>query len=330
MRLSNLFTRRGLLSLAGGAAAAAAALSCTKLPLARAAEAVAGPDPRRKRALRVAHLTDIHVQPERSAADGLAACLRHVQSLADPPQLVLNGGDTVMDAFAQPAERAKVQADLFRAVMRQECSLPVEHCVGNHDVWGWDKGKSRTTGVEPLWGKAWALDLFGLDRRYRSFDRGGWHFVVLDSVHPHEKGYTAKLDEEQFDWLAKDLAAVPPATPVCVLSHIPILSVTPYLDGRNEKTGDWVVPGAWMHIDARRLVDLFRKHPSVKLCVSGHEHQYDRCLYNDVWYVCNGAVCGNWWKGSYLGTPAGYGLLDLYADGTFDAQYVAYGWAAKG
>ena len=329
MRWSRPLTGGGLLALAGGAAAAATSFGCTAPPPLWAAGPIAPPAGGRKRALRVVHLTDIHVQPERSAGVGLAACLRHVGALADPPRLVLNGGDSVMDAFAQRAGRATEQADLFRSVLKRECPFPVEHCIGNHDVWGWDKARSRTTGREPLWGKAWALDLFGLDRRYRSFDRAGWHFVVLDSVYAHEKGYTARLDEEQFHWLAGDLAAVSAATPICVLSHIPILSVTPYLDGRNERTGDWVVPGAWMHIDARRIVDLFGRHPNVKLCLSGHEHQYDRCLYNGVWYVCNGAVCGNWWKGSYLGTPPGYGLLDLYADGTFDAQYVAYGWVPE-
>jgi hypothetical protein len=153
--------------------------------------------------------------------------------------------------------------------------------------------------------------------------------VILDSTHPREgdkKGYVAKLDDEQFDWLAKDLAAVDARTPVIVVSHIPILCACAFLDGENEKSGDWRVPGAWMHIDARRIKDLFLKHANVKLCLTGHVHLWDRVEYNGVAYVCNGAVCGGWWKGFYQETPEGYGIVDLFHDGTFDVAYVKFGW----
>src|SRR5690606_10418224 len=65
-------------TLAGTAAIAPAAYGHTP----------AGP----KRLLRLAHLTDVHVQPELNAERGMAACLHHAQSLADPPQLILTGG----------------------------------------------------------------------------------------------------------------------------------------------------------------------------------------------------------------------------------------------
>jgi 3',5'-cyclic AMP phosphodiesterase CpdA len=311
-------------------AVTAAAMAWAPLPLARAADEVVSPTADRKRAVRFAHLTDIHVQPERGAAEGLGACLRHAQGLKDAPAFILTGGDGVMDVFDAGAERAKVQADLWRRVWRAENSLPVEHCIGNHDVWGWGNKGKGTAGDEPGWGKQWALDLYGLSRRYRSFDKAGWHFVVLDSVFPNpadkDSPYKARLDDEQFDWLERDLSAVAPATPVLVLTHIPILCVCAFFDGDNAKTGDWIVPGAWMHIDAKRIRTLFDKHPNVKLCLSGHEHLWDRVQYNGVTYVCNGAVCGNWWKGSYHETPEGYGVVDLYADGTFEVQYVRYGW----
>jgi len=49
-------------------------------------------------------------------------------------------------------------------------------------------------------------------------------------------------------------------------------------------------------------------------------------VYNDIVYYCNGAVSGNWWKGSYHQTPPGFALINLYEDGTLDREYVAYGW----
>jgi 3',5'-cyclic AMP phosphodiesterase CpdA len=315
-------TRRTILSRA--AFAAAAGIGWSPLPTFSAD----APAPRR-RALRLAHLTDVHVQPELGAGEGLAACLRHAQSLEDPPQLLLTGGDGVMDVFGADAPRAKVLADLWRRVWKAECSLPVEHCVGNHDIWGWDRKESGTAGNEPLWGKKWALDLYGLSRPYRSFDRAGWHFIVLDSMTPAADGYVGKLDDAQFAWLAADLRAVPPTTPVLVLSHIPILSIAAMMYGDQEKTGQWVVPASWVHIDARRIKDLFRQYRNVKLCLGGHIHLCDRVEYEGVTYACGGAVCADWWKGNLDGTEEGYTVVDLYTDGAFDIQYVPYGWTPR-
>ncbi len=317
------YSRRQVLKMAGGLAATAALGG-------RAAASPGAKGPVRKRALRIAHLTDIHVQPERAADQGLIACLHHVQSQPDKPDVIFNSGDTIMDSLAADYTRTEMLWKLWRSILEQECSLPIEHCIGNHDVWGWNREKSGATGAEPLYGKKWAMEALGLSSRYRSFDRAGWHFIFLDSTYPHEETvYTARLDEEQFEWLESDLASVKKGTPVLVFSHIPILCACVFFDGDNEETGNWVVPGAWMHIDARRIKDLFLKHPAVKLCLSGHVHLHDRVDYNGVTYVCNGAVCGGWWKGPYQECEPGYGLVNLYTDGSFDAEYVTYGWKAR-
>lgn len=285
--------------------------------------------PARQRVLRCAHLTDAHVQPERAAGEGLAACLRHVQSQPDPPTLILQGGDAVMEACAVDLNRANQQADLWRRVWKAECSLPVEHCLGNHDIWGMDRAGSKTRGDEPGWGKQWGMDLLGLTTRYRAFDRAGWRFLVLDSTFIVGNSYTAKLDDDQVRWLRTMLAQTDKATPIVILSHIPILSAAAFYDGDNEKSGDWKVPGAWMHIDSRQLKTLFTQHPNVKLCLSGHLHLVDRVDYLGVAYVCNGAVCAGWWKGPNQECKEGYGLVDLYDDGTFEARYVEFGWKAR-
>ncbi len=173
-----------------------------------------------------------------------------------------------------------------------------------------------------------ALQALGLDDRYYSFDRAGWHFVVLDSTHPREiesaMPYTGRLDEEQLAWLTADLAATPVATPVCIASHIPILCACEFFDGDLATTGNWVVPGAWMHIDAGRLRELFLAHPNVRACLSGHAHQHDRVDYLGVRYSCDGAVSGNWWHGSYLNCPPSYVMVDFFADGSIETEFIAY------
>ena len=275
---------------------------------------------KRNRALRFSHLTDIHVQPERGAGEALAACLKHAQELKDAPEFVVFGGDNVMNVDnVDGAARAKVQLDLWNSVLRSECSLPYAVTVGNHDV----------LRNHPVDGKKWAEDAYGLPGRCYTHDRAGWRFVFLDSTFPAGDGYLAKLDDGQFEWLAHILEQTNPETPICVVSHIPIVSVSAYLCIEQPPTGDWQIPGSWTHIDAHRIKDLFKKHPNVKLCLSGHMHMVDSIEYLGVTYACNGAVSGNWWKGSYHEFDPKYALVDLYEDGTREVEMVSYGWVPR-
>ncbi len=185
----------------------------------------------RKRSLRVAHLTDVHVQPELRAGEGLAACLEHVQKLSDRPELIITGGDHVMDSFEADDARTALQWNLWNTVLKKECDIPSHSCIGNHDVWGWAKSKSKTTGQEPNWGKRRATEMLQLGQRYYTFSQAGWQFIVLDSIHdvPGQEFYIGQLDEAQFDWLKRTLRDTAADTPVLVLSHIPILSASALL-----------------------------------------------------------------------------------------------------
>ncbi len=279
----------------------------------------------RKRLLRVAHLTDIHVSDIKGAADGMAAAIRHAQAQLDCPDLLLFGGDCIGDALDTPKAKVLAQWELWEKIFSAEVKLPHAICLGNHDILGWSRRDDPALAGDPDYGKSLALRRLGLKERYFSFDRAGWHFVVLDSMQPAKtSGYIAELDEEQFAWLVRDLAATPTTVPVCVLSHIPILSAAAFLDGDLAKTGNWEVPGAWMHLDVRRIKDLFGQHRNVKVCLSGHLHLVDDVSYLGVRYFCNGAVSGGWWKGNYQEFGPTYALLDLYDDGSVDLQLVAY------
>jgi hypothetical protein len=82
----------------------------------------------------------------------------------------------------------------------------------------------------------------------------------------------------------------------------------------------------WMHTDARFIKDVFRRHTNVNLCLSGHMHMVDRVDFNGVTYLCNGAVCGNWWKGKFQEFTPSYTLIDLFSDGTYEWRAIPYGW----
>lgn len=314
--------RRSFLARTGALALGSA--SALSLPVA------AAPSATRRRSLRLAHLTDIHVLPEMEGLQnppaGMAEAIRHAQGQAEKPDLLFFGGDLIMDALKLPMEKVQPQWDVWDKVWSAEVKTPAKLCLGNHEIWGWALGDPALES-DKRFGKAYALERLALPDRYYSFDQGGWHFVVLDSMqrdYGNKHGYTARLDDAQFAWLGRDLAATPKSTPVCILSHIPILSACVFFDNDLESTGNWVVPGAWTHIDARRLKDLFRKHANVKVCLSGHVHLADDVSYLGVRYLCNGAVSGGWWKGDYQEFPPAYALVDFYDDGSVENRLVYY------
>jgi 3',5'-cyclic-AMP phosphodiesterase len=275
---------------------------------------------------RIAHLTDMHVMPDGAmsvnAQEGFIKALEHAQNLSRKPDLILQGGDAIMDALRTSKSDVKAQWEAFGQALTKHLRTPIRHAIGNHDCWTGPGSKN-----DPLYGKAWAMQELKLAKPYYSFDAGNWHFIVLDSTNlatQDSHGYMAKLDDAQFKWLEHDLAVTPATRSVLIMSHIPILAVSAYMDGDNETTSNWVVPGAWMHIDARRLKTLFAAHNNVRLCLSGHIHLQDSAVYNGVTYACNGAVCGNWWRGNYQETKPGYAVVDLYNDGKFNVEYVQY------
>ena len=88
------------------------------------------------------------------------------------------------------------------------------------------------------YGKKWAMDELKLQDRYYSFSIQNWEFIVLDSVHPSfdtGSGYTARLDEEQFQWLETKLNNTSTEKHICILSHIPIISFCPFSMDRTKR-----------------------------------------------------------------------------------------------
>jgi hypothetical protein len=248
-----------------------------------------------------------------------------------------------MDSLYAPKEAALTQWASYKQVLSEvlgEWPGPVVHILGNHDIWGWgfpDGVQNKLSKTDPQFGKKLALDELELESRYSSLDHAGWRLIMLDSMSPASPNpteslgipYIGRLDDEQFDWLEEQMDF---DGPVCIFSHIPILSGCELFDGDNEVSGNWVVPGAWVHIDARRLRNLFMQraggfpYDAKVTCVSGHTHQLEVLDHLGVRYLTNGSVCADWWgeDGHYLDTPRGYAILDLFDDGTVESEYRTY------
>lgn len=286
--------------------------------------ALAAEDPFRKK-IRFAHLSDIHVKPGQVPEAGMAGALHHVQRLKQPVDFIVNGGDAIMDSLEADKSRTQTQWDLFHSILKKENSLPVYHTIGNHDVWGWFV-KENKPDADRLYGKVWAVETLGLARRFYSFSKGNWHFIVLDSTQLNPAGgYIARLDEEQLAWLQQELETVPPERFICVISHIPVLSICAGLFfDKTETNGDLLVKRNLMHTDFLALKKIFRRYPNIRVCISGHIHLQEEIEYLGIRYYCNGAVSGNWWKGSFQEFEPAYAVMELFDNGDSRRTMVKY------
>lgn len=279
----------------------------------------------KKRSLRVAHITDVHILDRVNAETCFTRVMNEINSLRDKPDLIINTGDTVMDENKQLQATVETRWTVWNRIVKTVNDIEMKSALGNHDVWyGPDATLDAQYKTDKRYGKQWAIDNLNLPSRYYSFEKNGWKFIALDSING-EEGY--QLDEEQFVWLEKELNSTSSKTPVCIFNHVPILSMGALLYLTKRKPVSEVkFPSGDMHNDHQRIKDLFYKTGNVKVCLSGHVHYVDGIDYLGVKYLCNGAVSGNWW-----GDPLSleefapvYALIDLYDDGTFDHKLVYY------
>ncbi len=270
----------------------------------------------------VAFISDIHIKPSATAEAGMKKALNHINTLKKLPNFIINGGDCVMDALAATKEQAQTQWDLFNRIMKSENKLPVKYALGNHDIWAWQLKDAVKT--DPLYGKGWWLQQTGNAKTYYSFTQANWHFIVLDSVQENNGGYIALLDEPQFTWLENELNSHPEKF-ICIVSHIPIMSFCSAMFFKDMlPNGDWKLSRALLHTDARKIKDLFKKHPNIKTCLSGHIHLQDELTYLGIKYYCNGAISGNWWGGAFQDFNPAYALFDFHDDGNVERKMIEY------
>ncbi|HEV7781687.1 MAG TPA: metallophosphoesterase [Chitinophagaceae bacterium] len=281
-------------------------------------------DPKKK-SVRFAHLTDIHLKPGAIPEAGMAKAFQHVQSLDKKVDFIINGGDAIMDALNADKQKTQVQWDLFKTLLQKENSLPIYHTIGNHDVWGWFLKENQPVD-DRLYGKVWVVETLEMKNRYYSFTKGDWHFIVLDSTQLNPAGgYIGKIDDPQLEWLKQELADTPPSKYICIVSHIPVLSICSglYFE-KTETNGDLMIKRNLMHTDFFTLKKLFAKYPNIKACISGHIHLQDEVDYLGIKYYCNGAVCGNWWSGAFQEFDPAYAVMEFYDDGSTKRTMMKY------
>lgn len=208
-------------------------------------------------ALTFALISDLHFGPEARFAGKLRKLTARAADLTRAfvlrmndvvrPDLIVNLGDDIEDESPE-ADRARyVEA----AGILRGASADLIHVAGNHDT-------IHLTAADLLsiWGDPGAA-------LYRSFDRGGFHFLVL---HTRErKDHDVSVGDEQLAWIAGDLAAHP--GPTIVLMH--------HSAADQDLTGNRWFEGS-PHIclvrERRKLRALFEDHGDVRAVFNGHLH----------------------------------------------------------
>ncbi|HTV58531.1 MAG TPA: metallophosphoesterase [Verrucomicrobiae bacterium] len=262
--------------------------------------------------------TDTHIQPELGAANGCDMCFRKIASLE--PEFALMGGDLVFDAFGVGLPRADLVYNLYRKTERL-IPVPIHRAIGNHDAFGVLTG-SGVLPTDPRYGKKMFEDLYG--RTYYSFDHKGYHFFVLDSIHlTRDRLWEGRIDDDQLNWLAADLKAAGPGTPIIGVVHCPMVTAfATYAQvisaGREYNT--------LTVANTPDVLDLF-EGCNVLAVLQGHTHINENVSYKGTQYITSGAVCGDWWHGPRLGTPEGFTVISL-REGRLTSRYETYGFHA--
>ena len=263
-------------------------------------------------------VTDAHIQPELNAATGTSMAFKRARTFK--ADFAIQGGDHVFDALGVPKQRALGLFDLYDKT-EQDLGLKVYHTVGNHDVLGIYPA-SGIAPTDPQYGKKLYEDRFG--KPFYSFDHNGHHFIVLDSIGiTDDHAYEGRIDAEQLKWLGTDLAALPKATPIIVSVHIPLVSAfASYVPALMAPPKHQSLTVA----NANEVLALFEGHNVIGV-LQGHTHINENVEFKGVNYVTSGAICGNWWKGTRMGTPEGFTVVSV-ANGRMTTRYETYGFKA--
>lgn len=270
------------------------------------------------------HMTDMHVTPKRNGGEGYRACAKSVRELKCKPEFALMGGDLGFDGNYNTKADFETFIKLYKDGS-DEMGIPYYNCMGNHDVLGWSKAR-KVSVDDPELGKKMIMDRLGWEKSYYSFDRNGWHFVMLDSIYPvqadHGPTYEGRIGEEQLEWLAYDLGAAG-GRPTVAVTHIAAFCNIGQINGDPEAK-------AINHMvlrDTKELRTILERH-KVKALLQGHSHMIEEYHYNGVWYITSAAASGAWWSGDWVGSPQGYTVFHCKGE-ELTWEHVTFPWVPQ-
>ncbi|OYD44569.1 alkaline phosphatase [Sphingobacterium cellulitidis] len=204
----------------------------------------------KKRVIKFGVISDLHFDLMHDASDRAQKFVDHM--ISERPDFIIQLGD-----FCMPKPQNKKLMDIWNQFPGDKY-----HVLGNHDT---DSGFTKEQ----------ALNFWNCPSAYYSFDKEGFHFVVLDGNEKVEnsqvKGYPREIAKVQLDWLKEDLSKTNLRT--IIFCH----------QGFDNSEG-----GIENGMRVRHLFEQINKEAGFKkviLVLSGHHHSNYHNEINGIHYV---------------------------------------------
>lgn len=251
------------------------------------------------------HGSDTHIAP------AVLPRMERFRAIVDSvkPDFTIVTGDLVKDALRVGEAEATGYYELFQKEIAGFRGL-VWTVPGNHEIFGIERGLSKVSQSNPLYGRAMYRHYRGPD--YYSFTYGGIHFVGLNSVDIDDQWYYGHVDSVQMAWLRSDLATIPATMPVVTFQHIPFYTATETVNGYMDTPPAPSVitvngKAQFRHTvaNAQEVLEAIGMS-RLPIALGGHMHARERLRYQGVptRFYQTGAVVGAGGHGS-LRIPSG-------------------------
>jgi len=218
--------------------------------------------------IKIGMCSDVHLPTMHDAEFRITTFLNQMK--VEKPDFIIELGD-----YAEASEKFDNYYKLWNSYPGDKY-----HVIGNHEM---DGGHSREQAVAYR----------NMSSSYYSFDKNGFHFIVLDGndkKDPNAKGYKQFIGAPQMEWFKADLSGT--EFPVVIFSHQGLV----VYHGVDE---DYGIENA---TQIREIIDNHNSsHPDKKViaCFNGHTHWDYVEKIKDVWYIHINSMSYNWLGDAY-------------------------------
>jgi predicted phosphodiesterase len=218
--------------------------------------------------VRIGMCTDVHLPTMHDSEYRITTFIDAMKK--EKPDFIVELGD-----FATPDPKYAKYFDIWN-------SFPGDkyHVIGNHEM---DGGTSHEKAVAYR----------GMKSGYYSFNKNGFHFIVLDGndkKNPEVKGYKQFIGPEQVTWLKNDLAKA--GFPVVIFSHQGLA----FYHGADE---DYGVENYQQVQDILSAHNIQNSECKVIACFNGHTHWDYAENIKGIWYITITSMSYHWLGENY-------------------------------
>jgi Icc protein len=219
--------------------------------------------------VKIGMCTDVHLPTMHDSEYRITTFIDAMKK--EKPDFIIELGD-----FSTPEPKYAKYFDIWN-------SFPGDkyHVIGNHEM---DGG----TSLEK------ALEYRNMKSSYYSFNKNGFHFIVLDGndkKNPEVKGYQQFIGPAQVDWLKAELAKA--TVPIVIFSH---QGLAHYSSADEEY-------GVENYKEMQQILETHNaKNPKNKVigCFNGHTHYDYAENINGIWYITITSMSYHWLGDNYV------------------------------